>query len=134
MTTATISPARLPTAARQRLRRFGAGEVAEQQAAQAEEQAQEEPEAAGDPDRGRELYFANGCAVCHGDQGEGGIGPTIASTSFTVDQVIQQYRAPRGFMPAFPADLVPDADVGEVHAWLQTLPLPEKIVPGEGTP
>ena len=37
-------------------------------------------------------------------------------------------------MPAFSADLVPDADVGDIQAWLQTLSLPDSIVPGEGTP
>lgn len=83
---------------------------------------------------GRELFFANGCNVCHGDNGEGGIGPTIASTGFTLRQEIGQYRSPRAAMPAFPEDRVSDAQVAEISAWLQTLPLPDTIVPGEGTP
>ena len=87
-----------------------------------------------DPARGQELFFANGCNICHGDTGEGGIGPTLASTSFTLEQVIPQYRTPRGAMPAFPADRVPDDDVEHILAWLKTLPLPDSIVPGEGTP
>jgi cytochrome c oxidase subunit 2 len=92
--------------------------------------ATNEPNAA----RGQELFFANGCSVCHGDNGEGGIGPTIASTGFSLDQVIGQYRSPRDAMPAFPADRVSDAEVADIYAWLQTLPLPDTIVPGEGTP
>jgi cytochrome c oxidase subunit 2 len=92
--------------------------------------ATNEPNAA----RGQELFFANGCAVCHGDNGEGGIGPTIASTGFSLEQVIGQYRSPRSAMPAFPADRVSDAEVADIYAWLQTLPLPDTIVPGEGTP
>ena len=83
---------------------------------------------------GRELFFANGCNVCHGDNGEGGIGPTIARTGFTLEQEIGQYRSPRSAMPAFPADRVSDAQVAAIHAWLQTVPLPDTIVPGEGTP
>ncbi len=84
--------------------------------------------------RGQELFFANGCNACHGDQGQGLIGPTIAQTLLTLDQVIAQYRAPRLAMPAFPASLVPDADVADIYAWLQTQPLPDTIIPGEGTP
>ena len=95
-----------------------------------DEPATNEPNAA----RGQELFFANGCSVCHGDNGEGGIGPTIASTGFSLEQVIGQYRSPRAVMPAFPADRVSDAEVADIYAWLQTLPLPDMIMPGEGTP
>jgi len=83
--------------------------------------------------RGQELFFANGCNVCHGDTGEGGIGPTIASTGLTIDQVIEQYRSPRGAMPPFTEDRVSDEQVGDIYAWLETLPLPANIVAGEGT-
>lgn len=86
------------------------------------------------PARGQELFFANGCNICHGDTGGGGIGTTLASTTFTLEQVVQQYRTPRGTMPAFSVDRVPDSDVEHILAWLQTLPLPDTIVPGEGTP
>ncbi len=84
--------------------------------------------------RGQELFFANGCSVCHGNTGEGGIGPTIASTGLSLDAVIQQYRSPRGFMPPFAADRISDDQVGDIFTWLQTLPLPANIVEGEGTP
>ena len=90
--------------------------------------------AAAVPARGEAAFFANGCNACHGDQGQGGIGPTIAQTGFSVDQVRQQSRTPRGFMPPFTESAVPDDTVADIHAWLQTLPLPDTIVPGEGTP
>ena len=102
---------------------------------------EEEPEAQppteiepGDPDRGQQVFFQNGCNVCHGDTGQGLIGPTLAQTSFSVEQVIGQYRSPRDAMPPFSADIVPDQQVADVHAWLQTLPLPDTIIAGEGTP
>ena len=72
-------------------------------------------------DRGRELFFSNGCNVCHGDVGEGGIGPTIARTSLTFSQVAYQYRNPREAMPQFTTDQIPNADVYDIYAWLQTL-------------
>lgn len=93
------------------------------------------PAAAGaDRDRGQQVFFQNGCNVCHGDVGEGGIGPTIAQTGLAVEQMIDQYRNPRGVMPRFDPSVIPDEDVANVHAWLQGLALPATIVPGEGTP
>ena len=90
--------------------------------------------AAADVSEGVELFFSNGCNVCHGDRGEGGIGPTIAQTGFTLSQVAGQYRAPRGFMTQFSAEKVSDQEVAHIYAWLQTQDLPEMIVEGLGTP
>ena len=98
--------------------------------AAASEQVQPEPEpvaeaeavpSLGDPARGQVIFFANACNVCHGDQGEGGIGPTIAATALTLDEVILQYREPREAMPPFSEAAVPDLDVADVYAWLQSL-------------
>jgi len=74
-----------------------------------------------DAANGMELFFANGCNVCHGDTGEGIIGPQIAGTTLTFSQVVSQYRNPRAAMPQFPADVVPDEDVFDIYSWLQTL-------------
>ena len=87
-----------------------------------------------DPGRGQELFFTNGCNICHGDTGQGGIGPTIASTGLPLAQVLDQYRNPRELMPQFQPDRVQDAAVADIYAWLQTLSLPDEIVPGLGTP
>jgi mono/diheme cytochrome c family protein len=76
---------------------------------------------AADAAHGEELFFANGCNICHGDTGGGIIGPQIAGTTLTFSQVVDQYRSPRGTMPAFSADNVPDQDVFDIFAWLQTL-------------
>lgn len=113
------------------------GEGAEVPEEEPEQPTDPEPPAElepGDPERGQQVFFQNGCNVCHGDTGEGGIGPTIAQTGLSVGQMIDQYRNPRGVMPAFNPDVVTDQQVADVHAWLQTLPLPDTIVEGEGTP
>ncbi len=70
---------------------------------------------------GNELFFANGCNVCHGDTGEGGIGPAIAKTSLTLDEVISQYRSPRGIMPPFAENRISDDEVANLYAFLQSL-------------
>ena len=80
------------------------------------------PEDHGDPRRGQQLFFINGCNVCHGDQGEGGIGLPIAGTALPLEEVISQYRNPRDQMPVFPPDVIPDEDIADTYAWLQTLP------------
>ena len=67
----------------------------------------------GDPIRGQQVFFQNGCNVCHGDTGQGGIGPTLAQTSFNLEREIDQYRNPRGTMPRFDASIIPDEDVAE---------------------
>ena len=87
-----------------------------------------------DPDQGREVFFANGCTVCHGDQGEGRIGPTLAQTRLDIDHVIAQVRRPRGVMPRYDVTIIADDQLAQVLAWLGTLALPSRIVPGHGTP
>ena len=88
----------------------------------------------GDAERGREVFFANGCTVCHGDQGEGGIGPTLPQSRLDPEQLVAQARRPRGVMPRYDVSVIPDEHLADVLAWLHTLPLPERIVAGEGTP
>jgi mono/diheme cytochrome c family protein len=70
---------------------------------------------------GNELFFENGCNICHGDTGQGGIGPAIAQTTLTLDQVISQYRNPRAVMPAFQANRISDDQVANIYAFLQSL-------------
>ena len=73
---------------------------------------------------GNELFFENGCNVCHGDTGEGGIGPTIAQTTLALDDVISQYRNPRGIMPPFAENRISDDEVANIYNFLQSLERP----------
>ena len=84
--------------------------------------------AGGDALRGAELYVANGCQVCHGEVGEGIVGPTIARTGLDIQGVIAQYRQPRGIMQEFAAEDVSVQDIADVWNWLQTLPAVDPLV------
>ena len=84
--------------------------------------------AAADPLRGAELYVANGCQVCHGETGEGIVGPTIAQTGLDIQGVISQYRQPRGIMQEFSAEDVPVEDIADIWSWLQTLPAVDPLI------
>ena len=84
--------------------------------------------AGGDALRGAELYVANGCQVCHGEVGEGIVGPTIARTGLDIQGVIAQYRQPRGIMQEFAAEDVSVQDIADVWTWLQTLPAVDPLI------
>ena len=89
-----------------------------------EEDAPVEEGAVGNPANGQRLFFELSCNVCHGDEGEGVIGPTIAQTAVPLDRVIQQYREPLEAMNTFPEDQVSDEEIADIYAWLQTLQRP----------
>lgn len=84
--------------------------------------------AAADPLRGAELYVANGCQVCHGEAGEGIVGPTIAQTGLDIQGVISQYRQPRGIMQEFAPEDVTVVDIADIWSWLQTLPAVDPLI------
>ena len=84
--------------------------------------------AGGNAIRGAELYVANGCQVCHGEVGEGIVGPTIAQTGLDIQGVISQYRQPRGIMQEFSAEDVSVEDIADIWTWLQTLPAVDPLV------
>lgn len=84
--------------------------------------------AAADALRGAELYVANGCQVCHGELGEGIVGPTIARTGLDIQGVISQYRQPRGIMQEFSAEDVSVEDIADIWTWLQTLPAVDPLI------
>ena len=80
------------------------------------------------PLRGAELFVANGCQVCHGESGEGIVGPTIARTGLPIQGAITQYRQPRGIMQEFDAEQVPVEDIADTWAWLQTQPAVDPLI------
>ncbi len=70
-------------------------------------------------DRGRELFFASGCNLCHGDTGEGGIGPALPGHSAT--QVLRQVRSPIAIMPLFDERELSDDDLIQIAAFIASL-------------
>ena len=89
-----------------------------------EEEAEVEEGAVGNPTNGQSLFFDMGCNVCHGDRGEGLVGPTIAMTIVPLERVVEQYREPLEAMTAFPPDQISDEEIADIYAWLQTVPRP----------
>lgn len=73
--------------------------------------------------------FVRSCAACHGFGGVGGTGPSLKAIGkkLSATELAGQIRAPRktaagaATMPAFDAQVMPDASVQDVIAFLETL-------------
>ncbi len=87
----------------------------------------------GNPTIGQSLFFDMGCNVCHGDTGEGLVGPTIAMTIVPYERVVEQYREPLEAMSAFPPDQISDQGIADIYAWLQTQERPPEsaVIPSK---
>jgi mono/diheme cytochrome c family protein len=74
--------------------------------------------------RGKQLYLATGCYQCHGTRGEGGgnAGPRLAPGPMPYAGLLQQLRHPRARMPVYTAVVMPDGDVADIYAYLQSVP------------
>jgi mono/diheme cytochrome c family protein len=74
--------------------------------------------------RGKQLYMATGCYQCHGTRGEGGgnAGPRLAPGPMPYEGMLLQLRKPRARMPLYTAVVMPDADVADIYAYLQSVP------------
>ncbi len=70
---------------------------------------------------GQLLFFQYGCAACHLSNGKGGaVGKDLSGAS--PNKIENKVRAgPKG-MPAFTSDMLPDADLQKIIAFLQSNP------------
>jgi len=74
--------------------------------------------------RGKQLYMATGCFQCHGTTGQGGgnAGPRLAPTPMPYEGFMLQLRHPRARMPVYTVVVMPDQDVSDIYAYLQSVP------------
>lgn len=104
----------------------GAGESATAEGAVAA--ASTADSASGDAEAGKNK-FATSCAGCHGANAEGGIGPKLNVTkTWSLEQftaAVREGKAPEktlsAVMPHFTAEQLSDAEMANIHAFLQTL-------------
>jgi cytochrome c550 len=71
----------------------------------------------GDPYRGQVVYSQT-CAGCHGESGEGGVGPRLAGATITLAAARAQIENPVGTMPP---NLVQGRKLDDVLAYLAQL-------------
>lgn len=90
--------------------------VAASVAAQAAPRPQNAP--AGNAQRGKQTFTDRTCAMCHGSQVEGNIGPTLAPPPRAFADFSRYVRQPGGAMPPFAPQAVSDADLADIFAFL----------------
>ncbi|MDB5776280.1 MAG: hypothetical protein JWP38_2413 [Herbaspirillum sp.] len=74
--------------------------------------------------RGAALFEKNGCYLCHGTVGQGGVGPAIAVHLIPYAGLSAYVRHPGGEMPPFSEKVLSDADLRDIYAYLSAQPAP----------
>ena len=77
--------------------------------------------AIGDARRGRQFYLDYKCYACHGYSGQNGPGTRLVPGRLNLRGFTAYVRNPRQ-MPPYTAKAVPDSNLADIFAYLQTLP------------
>jgi ubiquinol-cytochrome c reductase cytochrome c subunit len=80
----------------------------------------------GDANNGKKLFAADGCYQCHGYEAQGAAptGPRLGPKPIAFTQFQKYVRRPTGQMPPYTAKSIPDKDLADIYAFLQSLPAP----------
>jgi mono/diheme cytochrome c family protein len=85
----------------------------------------------GDAQKGRVAFTQHGCWQCHDFSGQGSVatsnGKVIARTQLPLDAFMSFVRTTNGQMPPYRAPVLSDADLGDIYAYLQSLPAPKAV-------
>ena len=78
---------------------------------------------AADAAKGKTAFMKNGCWQCHGEVGQGGAaGKTLAPKPMAFEAFNVFVRNSNGSMPPFGKEILSDADLADIHAYLQSIP------------
>ena len=79
--------------------------------------------AAGSADKGKTAFAKHGCWQCHGFMGQGGVaGKTLAPNPMPLEAMSAFVRNSAGPMPPYPKEILSDADLADIHAYLESIP------------
>src|ERR1700748_605445 len=82
----------------------------------------------GNVENGKKLFSKLGCYECHGYQGQGGgAGAKLAPKPIAVTALIAYVRHPAGSMPPYTSKVVSDAELGDIRAYLASVPAPPPL-------
>ena len=84
---------------------------------------------AANAEAGKKLFVSYGCYQCHGyeAQGSSATGPRLGPRPIAFAQVSKYVRAPTGQMPPYTTKVLPDADLANIYAFLQSRPVPPAV-------
>ena len=82
-------------------------------------------------EKGKTAFVKNGCWQCHDYNGQGSIATSnakvIARTQLPLDAFVSFVRTTNGPMPPYRAPVLSDDDLGDIYAYLQSLPEPKAV-------
>jgi ubiquinol-cytochrome c reductase cytochrome c subunit len=79
-------------------------------------------------EKGQALFMKYGCWQCHGTVGQGAItGPRLAPDPLPFDALANFVRTSTGQMPPYRQEVLPDADLADIYAYLQSMPKPPDV-------
>ena len=89
------------------------------------------PALAASADNGKVAFVKYGCWQCHDFLGQGSVatsgGKVIADTQLPFDAFKTYVRDPAGAMPPFHVEILPDTDLADIYAYLESLPKPRPV-------
>jgi mono/diheme cytochrome c family protein len=78
---------------------------------------------AGSAENGRQVFMRAGCWQCHGTVGQGGVtGPKLAPDPLPFEALASFVRTTNRTMPAYREEILSDADLADLYAYLQSIP------------
>lgn len=82
--------------------------------------------AAGDAAKGKQNFMKYGCWQCHGTLGQGSpvSGPKLAPDPIPLEAMSSFIRNSRRTMPPYRVEVLPEADLADIHAYLSSIPKP----------
>jgi ubiquinol-cytochrome c reductase cytochrome c subunit len=79
-------------------------------------------------DHGKTLFIQKGCWECHGTEGQGAVtGPRLAPNPIPLEAIRNFVRNSNGPMPPYRKEILSDADLGDIYAYLQSIPKPPDV-------
>jgi mono/diheme cytochrome c family protein len=87
-------------------------------------QSQAQPAPTGSIEKGRLGFVKVGCAQCHGREAQGSptTGPRLGPNGIPYAAFARYVRAPRLQMPPYTEKILPDADLSDLYAFVQSRP------------
>jgi mono/diheme cytochrome c family protein len=80
-------------------------------------------------ENGKVAFVKNGCWQCHDFLGQGSVatsgGRVIANTPLPFDAFKAYVRDPGGAMPPYHVEILPDSDLADIYAYLESFPKPK---------
>jgi ubiquinol-cytochrome c reductase cytochrome c subunit len=77
-------------------------------------------------ENGKRLFTSSGCYECHGREGQGSrySGPRLGPDPIALPAFRVYVRAPKGQMPPYTGKVLTNAELADIHAFLESLPAP----------